>query len=120
MSQAFIQGLAWSLAYYTRGSALPSPDAPKGEGFSTGASWEWCAAGQRAASIVESNPCAPTCVQAVEAGQLSLASVNLQSMISLPPGELRTGTSKVAVIIGPNYGGGTFLTADIQYRRACP
>lgn len=43
VSQAFIQGLAWSLAYYTRGSALPSPDAPKGEGFSTGASWEWCA-----------------------------------------------------------------------------
>ena len=43
VSQAFIQGLAWSLAYYTRGSALPSLIAPKGEGFSTGASWAWCA-----------------------------------------------------------------------------
>lgn len=51
VSQAFIQGLAWSLAYYTRGSALPSPDAPKGEGFSTGASWEWCAPGQHAIYI---------------------------------------------------------------------
>lgn len=39
MSQAFVQGLAWSLAYYTRGSALPSATAPKGTGFSNGASW---------------------------------------------------------------------------------
>lgn len=57
VSQAFIQGLAWSLAYYTRGSALPSPDAPKGEGFSTGASWEWCAPRRSVAFVL----CARTC-----------------------------------------------------------
>lgn len=41
VSQAFVQGLAWSLAYYTRGPAQPAAAAPRGA--ADRASWEWCA-----------------------------------------------------------------------------